>query len=280
MNKRNKYTSKKLSEKKNPIRRSKRMTEAYSNELETVISKAERKGLENECIAILITLYQDFDFTADELKDIVENEEIEYDSEYNEVRLSTWDYSFRVFNDYDDAYNAAVEDAEGIFDDLGLAALSKDFDYDMYIDEDWFRDALIESMEYYCYDIAEEGSDTYENRLVEECYDRDLIDDDDFGTDEYGEIDYTDCIKSTDRLVSMFVDDYANGVDNWIQEYIDNFGQEEFNTAVEIHGLVDFEQLSKDCVNIDGVAHHLASYDGDERTVYDLFGQDYYIYRV
>lgn len=273
----NRVTSKRISEMRNRTRRSRRMTEAYSNELEAVIRNAESNALDTECIAVLIKLYQDFDFTADELNEIVDNDEIEHYDNY--VELTVWKYSFLVFDDKDEAYNAAVEDSKALFDDIGLDSLSDEFDYDKYIDEDWFKETLTDMEENRYYEMADEYSDEFENALVEECYNRGLIDDSDFRDDEFG-VDYKDCIKSTDRLVSMCVADYVADIDNWIQEYIFNFGQDDFNHVINTYGLVDFNSMAKECVNIDGIAHYLASYDGEERVVYDLHGKDYYIYRT
>ena len=51
---------------------------------------------------------------------------------------------------------------------------------------------------------------------------------------------------------------------NELEEYKFQFGEEEFQRVLIEHGLIDTTALAKWCVDMDGVAHTLATYDGEE----------------
>ena len=51
---------------------------------------------------------------------------------------------------------------------------------------------------------------------------------------------------------------------NELEEYKFQFGEEEFQRVLIEHGLIDTTALAKWCVDMDGVAHTLATYDGQE----------------
>lgn len=184
---------------------------------------------------------------------------------------------FLIFDDYDEAKSAAIDSAKEIIDDCGYECVNG---WEDYVDEEWFKDAIRESFESYAEDIEEEFDSTYGNRLVQECYDRDLIDDDDFEVDENGDIDYTECTVDSYKLQERLVDDLCSDA-FWggaASYYIDNFGEESFNYAVKENGLIDEDALAEYCVDADGVAHFLASYD-DEENEFEFEGVTYYIYR-
>ena len=145
------------------------------------------------------------------------------------------------------------------------------------------KDAMMEMEESYANDIESEGDNTYDNRLVQECYDNGLIDDEDFELDEDGETDYTQCTVDTyklvDRLANYLYDDnmsYYNSAAEW---YRRDFGDEDFETVVEQHDLIDRDKISEYVVDEDGIGHTLASYDGEDNE-YEFDGITYYIYRT
>jgi hypothetical protein len=87
----------------------------------------------------------------------------------------------------DEAHDYAAEDIKEIFDESGLDAFSPNFQdwiLDNAIDENYFEDAQDESNRSYVDDIADENSFTYDNRLIEELYDNNILTDDDFNKDE------------------------------------------------------------------------------------------------
>jgi hypothetical protein len=185
---------------------------------------------------------------------------------------------FLVFDDYDEAESAARQYVINVIDDIGFTDI---LGWEDYVDEDWFEDAMRESYESYAEDIASEDSDKFESRLVEECYDRGLIDDDDF-YERDGEIDYTDCFRYDQyALQEMLADDLVSDelIDGYASKwYVDNFGEESFNEVCVENNLIDEDEIADYVVRSDGVAHSLAGYDGQEHT-YDLDGVTYFIYR-
>ncbi len=190
------------------------------------------------------------------------------------------DSEYYVFDNYDDAEEEAKQDVINLIDDIGYSGING---WEDYVDEDWFEEAMRESYEAYAEDIENESDDTYGNRLVQECYDADVIDDDDFETDEDGEPDYEKCVLDTDelidRLATYICDDnmkYYGCASAW---YRSDFGDEQFSDVVKAYDLVDVDKYSEYCVDVDGVANSLARYDGEENT-FEFDGTTYYIYRA
>ena len=60
-----------------------------------------------------------------------------------------------------------------------------------------------------------------------------------------------------------------------MDEYKFQFGDEQFQDILIKENLIDIDALSRWCVDMDGVAHYLAHYDGEE-----IEENGYYIYRV
>ena len=83
----------------------------------------------------------------------------------------------------EEADEAARQDVKDLFDDMGLESFSESFQetiIENYVDSDIFDDDMQQSNLSYAHDIASESDYQYGNRLVQECYDDDLILDDDF----------------------------------------------------------------------------------------------------
>lgn len=251
--------------------------EDYEEDKERILNEADEAGLSDYEKAMALASYEHFDADIDEVLEGIENGEIQqssWDSHYIEFNsLEAW-----VFDDYEDAESAAKEDVINTLDDIGYAGLNVDLS--QFADEDWFRDALVESFEYYCRDIALEDDDTYGDRLVQECYDEGLIDDSDFEQDEDGEPDYTQCLVDTDELVERYVDWYTDNNYDWIQLYIDDFGQSSFDEVCRNNSsIIDQDALAEYIVEIDGVTNSLARYDGNECEV-EIGDVTYYVYRA
>lgn len=187
------------------------------------------------------------------------------------------DSEYYVFDDYDEAEEAAKQYVIDLIDDIGYSGING---WEDFVDEDIFEQAMQESNEFYCDDIAYESSSIYESRLVEECYDAGLIDDDDFETDEDGDPNYEECLVDEDDLkekLAQYMTDNS-GYSYASQWYMDNFGEEDFNEFVKRNNAVDIDELAEYVVRTDGVENSLARYDGRENT-YEFDGTTYYIYR-
>ena len=68
-----------------------------------------------------------------------------------------------------------------------------------------------------------------------------------------------------DDIREKYFDSLQNSIqNNWIDEFKFQFGDDLFNDIVIKENLIDIEELSKWCVDMDGVAHTLATWDGEE----------------
>ena len=183
-------------------------------------------------------------------------------------------------SDYDTAYDEAVEESEALFDDLGLESVTEEtqeyfLENEEYCSYPW-KDDMHESNLAYAQDIdSENGDDGYATRLVSEAIERKVIKDKDCFENEDGELDYED----KDELAEMLADSMDKGYDS-MSEYFEsiygrNWAREMADT---LKNYMDYEECAKYCVDIDGVANTLASYDLKENEE-KVNGVDYYIYR-
>lgn len=165
-----------------------------------------------------------------------------------------------------------------LIDDLGIQGFTPSFQSRIlteFADADWFEDAYREMEENYAYDISEDYDDTYGTRLVQECYDAELIDDDDFEVDENGDVNYKACLLSTDDLVTKLSEYLVDSIDDYVEEFKFEFGEDELNEVVERNNLVDWDAVIEETKRLDGRGPTLAGWDGNE-----LEWDDYYIYRT
>lgn len=187
-----------------------------------------------------------------------------------------------VYSSYSDAEEDAIESFRSLWDDLGISVfmdgvLNPHFREN--IDESWFEDAFHEMNENYAYDIESESDSTYGNRLVEECYDAKVIDDDDFEEDEDGDIDYSSCKLDTEELAERYTEYLDEREDDILEYFVLNFGEQDVSRMIKENNLVDEYALASDVISETGPANELARYDFIENEVeYD--GDTYYIYRT
>jgi len=153
----------------------------------------------------------------------------------------------------EEADNLAYEDVENLVDDIGLSSFN--VNWDDVVQTDWFDMAMQESYDSYVEDIESESasSDEYENRLEEEIA-------------EAG-------VETSEELSEHLQNQWRDGVE-W---YIDNFGEEDFNTVVKEKQLVDTEKLAEYIISVDGRGNLLNRYDGVEHEQ-EVNGTWYYLY--
>lgn len=180
-----------------------------------------------------------------------------------------------------EAYDKASDEIESLLDTEGLGVFSEDFQeyvISRYVDEDWFRDALTESYESYVNDISYEDDDTYGNRQIQELYDNGFLSDEDFERDEDGNIDYNTLKDSVDldEKKEDYVEFLVDRSGDPVESYKEEFGADDFYKAITDNNLLSVSDVIDEAIDWDGVAHFIASYDGDEL---ELEG-DYYAYRI
>lgn len=206
----------------------------------------------------------------------VDESEITQDYDDNVFEVSDGrEYLVLTEDEADDMFH----DSEmNLIDDIGIEGFTPSFQeriFTEFADTDWFEDAYREMYESYSYDIEYESDDVYGNRLVQECYDAGLIDDDDFGVDENGDVNYEDCLLDTDDLATRLTDYLVDTVDDFVEQYKFEFGEEQLSEVVKRYNLVDWDGVIEETKELDGRGPMLAGYDGIEID-YD----DYYIYRT
>ena len=188
----------------------------------------------------------------------------------NDETLETEDGEEYYVVDSDEAEELARDYIENVIDEMGLSAFAPDFQ-DWIIDNacktDWFEDACKESYDNYAYDIQSEEDEEYGTRLAAECVENELISEEDFEDGQYvGDEDLAE-------LLSEYLFDQ---VDDYVEWYRDNFGENELTYIVTENNLFDIDHIVNECILWDGIAHFIAHYDGIE---IDL-DNDLYAYRI
>ena len=183
--------------------------------------------------------------------DMVEDiESIEFNSNYVTTDIG----EYIVFDSYEDAESQAVESCINIIEECGIPEnLIFEAEIQGWINEEYFKDYWEDLHEFQAYNediqyiATEEELEQLENGDITEDDIRD---------------NYYNCLK-----------DSLSG--NYIDEYKFQFGDKEFQRVLLNENLIDIEEMSKWCVDMDGVGHYLAPYDGDETEC-----NGYYIYRT
>lgn len=160
--------------------------------------------------------------------------------------------------DESEAEELARDDIENFIDELGIESFTEEFRYwieNNALNTDWFEDVVAESMESYADDIENESpsDDRFENRLEEEMYEAEIIDDEDL-EDGY------DFDSSRFDYIEMLISNAGDPIDYCR----DNFGSDWVSQAAKQHNLYDIDEIVDECIKWDGIAHFIARYDGDE----------------
>ena len=176
----------------------------------------------------------------------------------------------------DEAREMAMESIVNIFDDLGLEAFTPSFQEQIinnYVETDAIEDMMLEDYRGYVEDIEYENDYTYGNRCIQEMYDEGILTDDDFEVDEDGEILY-DTLKDDVDLEAKkeeYAQHLADGNDpiSWLHEI---YSDKELGDFLVREGLIDIDRVAEECIEMDGIAHFIASYDGEEVDLGDFYG--------
>ena len=159
------------------------------------------------------------------------------------LRVEVDGFEFITSDSYTALEKEAVRQTIHIIEDCGLTEnLIFEAELKGWIDEEYFRE--------YWEDLH------YSMAYDEGIYN--IMDSDEVELYESGEL-LEDDIR--ENYYNALQDSIQN---NWIDEFKYQFGDDMFNDIVIKENLIDIEELSKWCVDMDGVAHTLATYDGQE----------------
>ena len=186
------------------------------------------------------------------LDEIEANGEIEVLTTGDYIDLNGYEYL--VFTDYEEAEQLAVQYSEEIMYDCGLTDnLILEADLQGLINNQWFIDFWEEQHSFMAYDEGIEYIATEEE--IEQM--------------EAGEL-------TADEVRENYFNSLQSSIKGQeIEEFKFQFGEEYFNNLIIKENLIDITALAKWCVDMDGVGHYLASYDGEEISENNL-----YLYRV
>ena len=172
----------------------------------------------------------------------------------NNVVIDTMEGDFVLYNNYNDAIQDAIDNSLNIMYDWGLTeSLVFEAECQGLININWFK---------------EFWEEVHDNQAYNEDIQY-IADEEELEQLNNGEIfEYT--------IRDNYFNTLQDSVDgSWMEEYKFQFGEEDFNNVLIRHNLIDMDALANWCVDMDGVAHFLAHYDGEE---YEQDG--YYIYRT
>ena len=183
------------------------------------------------------------------------------------------DGEYLVYDNEEDAQDAAIESVENTLEDCGIEVVNG---WENFINTDYFDYDRQNYWDDYARDISREDDKKFGNRLVQEAYEYNVIDDDDFEVDEDGNIDYTDCKKSIDDLVDAYGEYCYNEDDpiDWITQCYPK------NQLLQYcPGCVKLGDLAEYVVRNDGRGPQLSSWDSKE-IEYSYNNNVYYIYKI
>ena len=175
-------------------------------------------------------------------KEVIEN--IEITEIFNNVyEVEVENYNYIVSNDYDALEQLATERNIEILEECGIPEnLIFEAELQGLIDTWYFEEYFNELHQFEAYD---EGLEY-------------II------TDEQDELLEAGEITEQEIRDNLYDSLQASIKGNELEEYKFQFGEEEFQRVLIEHGLIDLTALAKWCVDMDGVAHTLATWDGEE----------------
>ena len=186
-------------------------------------------------------------------EEIQDGDEVEINNVYNNC-FEINGKEYLIFNDYEAAEKSALESCIEIINDCGIDQNLIDISINHgFLKLDPFVDFWRECAEFTAYNEGIEYIST--NEEWEQL--------------ENGEI--TDDEIRDNYYNRNLIEDQEQA----FEEFLFQFGREYTEEFIKKENLINIEELAQYCVDVDGVAHFLSSYDGEE-----LEYNNYYLYRT
>jgi hypothetical protein len=173
------------------------------------------------------------------------------------VQLSIDDSEeFNIFPNYEAAKEAAKESMQNLFDDIGIEGWNSDFVRNYYTIREGDIRFLVD-------DMVEAEREAIEDEL------QSAVENDPTGEGMNIEDEVEDRLEDMRRDYERKLSDDPK---DFLVEELGYYSEEDFFKQSFVD--YDLDRLFEDSIDIDGIAHTLAAYDGEETTV-----DDYHIYR-
>ena len=192
------------------------------------------------------------------------------------------DGSEYIVADYGVAKELAKERVKSTFEEDGLSAFTSNFaDYvcKNFGDKEFIDDTVEECLNDDIEDLHDEDAfdSKFETRFEEECYEYNVLGDEDFEENEDGVLVLKDkSVTNIEELEYQLKSAiFANIGDHYDYLY-DRFGEDEVREMLENNNAFDEEAIAEEVINSDGIGIQLASYDFEEL---DL-GDGLFAYRI
>ena len=192
----------------------------------------------------------------DELKESEDDDSLQIWELGDSIYISGSDSEYLIFKNeseaFDYAHSRVMEDLEE-----NIEYFNQDFIYSQ-VDEEsaehYFRILFDEMNTSYADDIKMESDSKYENRLVAEMFDAGIIDKEELAGYEF----------SIENFVEYLTNNQIEEGNGGLDYYESNFGMEQAMDIIKENSLIDYSATSDEAISVDGVAHFISSYDGNE----------------
>ena len=193
------------------------------------------KGL---IVAICEMMEINHDIKVEDVQDITI-----YEEGNDILNIEVEGFEFIASDNYTSLEELAIERNIEIIEECGLTQNLIDEAYIKgWIDESWFEDYMREHHEFLAY---EEEIQYIANEEEMEAI-------------EAGELD-------EEEVRENYLDSLNSSIEgNELEEFKYQLGDEEFQRVLLQENLIDIDKVAEWCVDMDGVAHYLAHYDGQE----------------
>ena len=193
------------------------------------------KGL---IVAICEMMEVNHDIKVEDVQDITI-----YEEGNDILTIEVEGFEFIASDNYTSLEELAIEQVKEIIEECGLTQNLIDEAYIKgWIDESWFEDYMREHHEFLAY---EEEIQYIANEEEMEAIEAGEL------TEEEVRENYLESLNSS-------------VAGNELEEFKYQLGDEEFQRVILQENLIDIDKVAEWCVDMDGVAHTLATYDGQE----------------